>query len=95
MVERQFMLQVLLIIFNLLMVLKAYNISSLLVLNEHRSNPLLLLMGTKFNLLILNEQTVWMHHLFNSTVRPRKNNPKTKVCCDQVVGCMTVVILLS
>ena len=88
MVERQFMLQVLLNIFNLLMVLKAYNISGLLVLNnEHRSNPLLLLMGTKFNLLILSEQTLWVHHLFNSTVHPRKNNPKTKVCCDQVVEC--------
>ena len=33
--------------------------------------------------------------LFLSTVRPRKNNPKTKVCCDEVMGCMTVVVLLS
>ena len=33
----------------------------------------------------------WMY-----TVCPRKKqNPKTKECCDQVVGCMTLDKLLS
>ena len=24
----------------------------------------------------------------------KKTDPKTKVCCDQVVGCMTIIVIL-